>query len=81
MPIKTIVNRPGYSKLFFLPVLFCVLLPQIMKVHNHLFYALETPLVVLALPVSLFRLPDAPCTLQRGENPGLIHFKTKYGQQ
>lgn len=73
MSIKNIVNRLEISKLFFLPAMFCILVPQIMKVHNSVFYALETTLVIVTLGMLLFRLFYAPSALQRSEDPGLLY--------
>jgi hypothetical protein len=73
MSIKTIVNRLEISKLFFLPAMFCLLVPQIMKAHNSVFYALEATLVVITLVMLLFRLFYAPSALQRSEDPGLLY--------
>ena len=73
MPVKTIVNRLEYSKLFFLPAMFCFLLPQLLKDHNSFFYALETILIITTILMLLFRLFFAPWALQRSEDPGLLY--------
>lgn len=73
MSIKTIVNRLEYSKYVVLPIAICFALPGMIKVHNSLFYALETALVVFSLLTLLFRLFYAPWAMQRSEDPGLLY--------